>query len=63
MTPDPRPDEPGRASRWKRLDALYQEASARPAADRLADQRAELADGEGGLVVEGQRERVHAGGA
>jgi len=36
MTSDPRPDEPGRASRWKRLEALYQEASARPAADRLA---------------------------
>jgi Tol biopolymer transport system component len=36
MTSDPRPDAPERASRWKRLDALYQEASARPAADRLA---------------------------
>jgi Tol biopolymer transport system component len=36
MTSDPRPGEPGRASRWKRLEALYQEASARPAADRPA---------------------------
>jgi serine/threonine protein kinase len=36
MTSDRRPDEPDRASRWRRLDALYQEASARPAADRPA---------------------------
>ena len=36
MRSDPRPDEPGRASRWQRLEALYQEASAKPAADRLA---------------------------
>lgn len=36
MTSDRRPDEAGHASRWKRLEALYQEASALPAAHRLA---------------------------
>jgi serine/threonine protein kinase len=36
MTSDPPPKEPGRAARWKRIEALYQEAIARPATDRVA---------------------------
>jgi Tol biopolymer transport system component len=46
VTSDPRPDEPERASRWKRLEALFQEASARPAADRLAFLAVACADDE-----------------